>query len=145
MADRDKMGAPGYQEFKAEELRTAEMGGVRAVIIAGKEAPSTLLRRPTDSLNSLTHSLTHSSRRARAHKHYINRASSSSLWVYLAHSLWFYLVHRLWVYLAHRFTSSSSSSSSSVYPCGRGSLRSGVQRAHFDADALHPLHHGARV
>ena len=36
LAERDKMGAPGYQEFKASELRTAETGGVRAVIIAGE-------------------------------------------------------------------------------------------------------------
>ena len=72
LADRDKMGAPGYQEFKAEELRTAEMGGVRAVIIAGKEdPPPTTPRRPsrTDSLNSLTQ-LTQLTRRVeRAHEH----------------------------------------------------------------------------
>ena len=59
MADRDKMGAPGYQEFKAEELRTAEMGGVRAVIIAGKEAPNHPTTAP-NRLPQLTHSLTHS-------------------------------------------------------------------------------------
>ena len=36
LAERDKMGAPGYQEFKADELRMAESGGVRAIIIAGE-------------------------------------------------------------------------------------------------------------
>ena len=64
LADRDKMGAPGYQEFKAEELRTAEMGGVRAVIIAGRKTPRPPPRGAPVELTHSTHS-THSSRRTR--------------------------------------------------------------------------------